>query len=631
MERIPSRGRSILGLQAKLTLFAALLVLGAVSLTGLVAWQLLDQVTEAAARARLDHAAEVVVAEHATLLSNARITAEAIAAWPGADRSAGPPDSLTSVSRLIERSPFLRAAFQTRAADRIAVVAPEGAALVAIERGDSARREAAARAAPAVARALDGEPVAGLVASDEGIDAVVALPLRAGEAILGAVLVVSYLDDALTDRLKAATAFDVGFYANGRATASSMRLADGAYPSSGWEPAVIAEQVARGASVEDVRRGAGGRRVITRYYPLTGVDGELIGMFSVSAPVAVLFEARTNTLAVLALAVASVLAVALLTAIYMAQALSRPLRKLVEAVRRIGEGDLASPVYDGEKDEVGLLACATEELRLRLLKHAEEQAQLDRLKDQYLFSVAHELKTPLASLAASVELLAEDDGAASVADRRHLVRVVQRSTARFQMLVDNLLDLGSLRAGRFNVSIRPVVLQDVVSDAVAAVQPLMEVRGQHVEPCLPAEPLVVLGDARRLQQVLVNLLANATKFGPAGDTIDLDVTTRDGRARARIVDHGPGIAPAEQAELFEPYFRSATTREITPGVGLGLAIARAIVEAHGGQIGLDSVPGRGTTVWFTVPLADVGSEAPRPTTPAPAVLVGATRGQEVHP
>ena len=127
---------------------------------------------------------------------------------------------------------------------------------------------------------------------------------------------------------------------------------------------------------------------------------------------------------------------------------------------------------------------------------------------------------------------------------------------------------------------------------------------------------VVLADARRIQQVLVNLLSNATKYGPDGDVIEVRAEPRGGQVRVAVTDHGPGIPPPEQPRLFEAYFRSVVSSRATPGVGLGLAIVKAIVEAHGGQVGVESTPPHGTTMWFTLPRADV-PEAPAPAAPSP--------------
>jgi signal transduction histidine kinase len=607
-----------LSLQIKLTLFAAALVLFAVGITGVVAWQLIDRLAESVARARLEQATQFVQIEYQNLLENARITAEVLSARPPLQRSLIAEDAATLGA-------MLQSVQRTRAGDFIAVVDAGGETVVALERGGTPQRGVLLHSDEAVVRALLGLPAQGLeVVPGESVRAVVALPVRSGEDVVGAVMVASFLDNVLAERLKLATSFDVTFYAGDRATATTLRLPDGTRQVGVQVPPDVSAAVMQeGLTVERVVRGPRGR-LLVRYSPLRGVDGQIVGMFSVSAPVAVLFETRTSMLAVFGPVVAGTLALAFAAAALVARALSQPVRALVLSVQRIGEGDLTTPVQVAGQDEVGRLAAAIEDMRRRLLKHAEEQEQLNRLKDQYLFNVAHELKTPLTTLAASVELLAQDDGTVPEEERRHFITMVQRSTTRLQSLVDNLLDLGSLRTGRFHITPRPAVLSEIAVEAVASMQSLLEARRQRVELRFPQPPPVVLADARRIQQVLVNLLSNAIKYGPEGDTIIIAAQELDDQVRVSVTDHGPGIPPEEQPHLFEAYFRSAMARQLTPGVGLGLAIVKAIVEAHGGKVGVESAPQRGTTMWFTLPLAGApAGETTAPTQAGAAALAAA--------
>ena len=189
------------------------------------------------------------------------------------------------------------------------------------------------------------------------------------------------------------------------------------------------------------------------------------------------------------------------------------------------------------------------------------------------------------------------------AELRATVRRIERSAVRLHTLVENVLDAGSIRAGRFSIHPSPMQLIDALDGALAAVQPLLDEKGQRVELAIPEVLPPVQADERRVIQVLSNLLSNAAKYGPAGEPIRLSATVQHGQLSVRITDRGPGIPLPEQGELFERYFRSSSSARTSPGTGLGLAISKAIVEAHGGAMGLESEPGRGTTVWFTLPLA----------------------------
>jgi signal transduction histidine kinase len=244
---------------------------------------------------------------------------------------------------------------------------------------------------------------------------------------------------------------------------------------------------------------------------------------------------------------------------------------------------------------------------------------LNDLKDEYLFSVAHEVRTPMASLVALVEVLGDDVDRLTPDERRTVVSKVSRAVVRLNTLVENVLDAGSIRAGRFSVHLGRVDLSEVVELAISTITPILEEKGQRVRVAgadgVVAAPGSVLnlpiawGDARRLGQVMANLVGNASKYGPTGDEITIHVAPEahqgGGRSMVRVsvTDNGPGIPLPEQADVFERHFRASSAVLAAPGTGLGLAITRAIIEAHGGTVGLVSDPGAGTTVWFTVGLA----------------------------
>jgi signal transduction histidine kinase len=146
-------------------------------------------------------------------------------------------------------------------------------------------------------------------------------------------------------------------------------------------------------------------------------------------------------------------------------------------------------------------------------------------------------------------------------------------------------------------------LREVAREAAQTIEPLAQERAQRLELDLPTEPLQAPVDADRLERALLNVLANAQKHGPAGGTIRLRLKQRSGEAIFAVADDGPGIAAADQEHLFERFFRadSEATRH-NQGSGLGLPIARAMVELHGGRIWLESTVGVGTTFWIAVPL-----------------------------
>ena len=260
-------------------------------------------------------------------------------------------------------------------------------------------------------------------------------------------------------------------------------------------------------------------------------------------------------------------------------------------------------------------------MRASIASTYSQLQQLNKLKDEYLFSVAHEIRTPMSSLVAIVEVMTDNLGHMPEEEVRANIGRIARAVVRLNTLVENVLDAGSLRAGRFSVRMGKVNLDEVIDQALATVAPLFEEKGQVSRVVFvetpggmlrnttvePGRVPLVWGDERRLGQVFANLLSNASKYGPTGDTVTIRVarefaenTGRSSTVRVSVSDNGPGIPLPEQADVFERHFRASSAVLAAPGTGLGLAITRAIIEAHGGQVGIESEHGRGTTVWVTL-------------------------------
>ena len=174
---------------------------------------------------------------------------------------------------------------------------------------------------------------------------------------------------------------------------------------------------------------------------------------------------------------------------------------------------------------------------------------------------------------------------------------------------DDLIELTRVQAGRVQLVLARDDLREVAQRAVDAIAPLAEARGQRVELDLPAEPLPALVDAQRLERALLNLLSNAHKYGREGGTIGLSLARRSDDMVVAVTDDGPGIPAGDQERIFERYYRSETeaTRH-EQGSGLGLSIARALVELHGGCLWVESTPSAGATFWIAIPAGQVAGE-----------------------
>jgi PAS domain S-box-containing protein len=237
----------------------------------------------------------------------------------------------------------------------------------------------------------------------------------------------------------------------------------------------------------------------------------------------------------------------------------------------------------------------TEERRAR-----EAAAELERAKSEFLSSVSHELRTPLTSILGYAALLREDTE--GVVDADDHIEVIERNAGRQLRLVEDLLSIARIQAGEFEVHRLPIDLAEVVRLGVEAMRPAAEEAGLRLE--LECEgPVRTLGDADRLHQVLANLLANAIKFTPRGGRIEVRLSSTPEEAVLTVSDDGPGIQPEDRARLFERLFRGDDVKRLqVSGAGLGLAIARSIVEAHDGTIEVRTEPGEGATFELTLPL-----------------------------
>jgi len=219
-----------------------------------------------------------------------------------------------------------------------------------------------------------------------------------------------------------------------------------------------------------------------------------------------------------------------------------------------------------------------------------------------LATVAHELRGPLTALATSSELLAEDFAHLDPEQIKSMLGAMHRRTLWMQGLVENLLCAATIREGRLQLNRQLLTLSDVVEEVEAVVGPILEQRGQRLRVRIGSRVPEIMGDNRRLGQVLINLILNASKFGPPNSSIYLTITQRDGAVRLAVADRGPGISPDQAQRLFEPYYRApATAGSGTDGVGLGLSIVKSIVEAHSGHVGVQSRRGGGARFWFSLP------------------------------
>jgi signal transduction histidine kinase len=307
------------------------------------------------------------------------------------------------------------------------------------------------------------------------------------------------------------------------------------------------------------------------------------------------FLKQVNQATLLAALAASTLA--LLLGGLITWGITRPIRQLTHAAEAIASGDLSQRVPTRADDEVGDLARAFNQMAAEL-QHAED------LRRQMTADIAHELRTPISVIQGNVEAL--QDGVFPLTGEA--LEPIQAKTALLARLVEDLRHLALAEAGQLPLDRRPTDLPALVRRTVAAFEPAAEAKSVRLElAAMPGELPMADLDAQRVEQVLVNLLSNALRYTPAGGSVSIRLDRADpAHLRVRVADTGPGIPAAALPNVFERFYRADKGRareDDGSGSGLGLAVARSIVQAHGGAIGVESPPGQGATFWFTLPVA----------------------------
>lgn len=235
---------------------------------------------------------------------------------------------------------------------------------------------------------------------------------------------------------------------------------------------------------------------------------------------------------------------------------------------------------------------------------SEEQA-MHRLLGHFMENITHEFRTPLSSLAASIELLLDQAPDLSRTEMEELLTSLYLGTVSLQTLVDNLLESASIESGRFRVSPRPSDLGNIIGEAVQTMEPLLNKYGQRLVVELPIAIPLVYADPRRTVQVLVNLLSNANKFGPTNEEITITAEAIEGWIRMAVSDRGPGIPQEYREGLFTRFIRPGhVNADARAGAGLGLSVVKAIIEAQGGMVGVKDNPAGGALFWFTLKLVN---------------------------
>ena len=290
----------------------------------------------------------------------------------------------------------------------------------------------------------------------------------------------------------------------------------------------------------------------------------------------------------------------------------RPLEQLVSAAGRLAAGDRTARVEVGGLSETATLAAAFNEMAEELELEASKRDQLDRLKDDFVLTASHELRSPLTSVQGFAELLMLDHDNLTP-KQIETVEIILDNCRHLVRLLNDLLDLARSDAGRLAIRAQPTELAPLIDDAVRTMRGQTDGAGQaltqEIDPRLP----LVDVEPDRIRQILVNLLTNAHDYSPEGASIRVTARAQDADVVVSVIDDGPGIPEEQLGQIFQRFTRGdAGLTQRVGGTGLGLAISKSLVELHGGTIEVDSTPGVGSSFSFRLPAATASGAGPRP-------------------
>ncbi|HEV3458212.1 MAG TPA: HAMP domain-containing sensor histidine kinase [Thermoanaerobaculia bacterium] len=311
-----------------------------------------------------------------------------------------------------------------------------------------------------------------------------------------------------------------------------------------------------------------------------------------------------------------VLPLAVAGGILVARRITRPLGTLADAVGELAAGNPWAPLERSRITEVERLSAAFRAMRDRLAQRtaeserlaaelrarAEALAESDRRKDEFLAMLAHELRNPLGAVSTAAYILGQSRGLEPPVARS--VAVIQRQSQHLARLVDDLLDVSRITRGKVELRREPLDLVEVVKQAVETTRPLVEARRHRLEVSLPGQPLPLVADPTRIEQVLANLIRNAVKFTAPGGFIQVDAAARDGYGVVRVRDSGAGIPGDLLPRVFDLFIQGQQGLDRSAGgLGIGLTLVRSLVEMHGGRVEARSDgPGTGSEFIIWLPL-----------------------------
>lgn len=281
------------------------------------------------------------------------------------------------------------------------------------------------------------------------------------------------------------------------------------------------------------------------------------------------------------------------------KSITNDLASIRTGIRHIGQGDFSYRIPLYSKDELGMLAESFNRMSLRL-------KELDNMKSEFISVVSHELKTPLTSMKEAANLLMEGVSGELNDKQKRLITIMQQGIGRLLQMIAELLEVSKLESGMVDLQVEPHDVNDVVSGFISEIHPYAEKKRITIKVDYLPDGYNVFMDKNKILRVLTNLTQNAIKYSHEGSEVDLRLNLEDDHIIVEIEDHGKGISEEDIPLIFEKFYQSKATRGHS-GIGLGLAISRSIVDAHGGRIYAKSNLGKGSIFSFTLPIHPHGT------------------------
>jgi signal transduction histidine kinase len=286
----------------------------------------------------------------------------------------------------------------------------------------------------------------------------------------------------------------------------------------------------------------------------------------------------------------------------LAASMAHSLALLQKGAQRIAGGDFSARVHLTEVDELSDVAEAFNFMGDELQRSFARQRELEQARRDLIAAVSHDLRTPLTSIRAMIEALADEVVAEPEMVQRYY-GTIRSQIQNLSGLINDLFELSQLETGQVQLAVEAVNMNDLLSDVLESMQAQAGAKGVSLQGIFSEDVPIIKGELNKLQRVITNLVQNAIRHTPAGGSISLATQPAPDGVQVEVSDTGEGIAPEDLPHIFEQFFRGERSRSReTGGAGLGLAIAKRIVEAHHGRIWVESQVGQGTRFRFVLPI-----------------------------